>query len=219
MQLLNAGDCFLDIGANVAEVALSAASKVGSSGQVHVFEPQAQLCAYIRKSVELNHFFNIHVHEVALSDKDQKCLLSIPADNAGAATLSSIEGNDISLQRVIACQADKYLAALDLPKIKAIKLDVEGHEEIFLKTAFDYLNTNKPDAIIFESHDNDRPFFDRGEVHIMKVLGYSFFQIRQRPLFRVVLKTITSNDIETGYDFLALIKTRVDFYRNIFIVI
>lgn len=216
MRLLEKGDCFLDIGANVAEVGLSAARVVGPSGQVHVFEPQVQICDYIRKSVNRNQFTNLHIHEVALSDQDNECLMSVPHDNSGAGALSFGINDMARLIRVTTCQATKYLSQLNLPQIKAIKMDVEDHEGTLLKGAYDFLDFNKPVAIIFESHENRIPFFNRCEVKILTDLGYSIFQIRQRPLVNVNFREVTSNEMETGYDFVALLKSELNYYSNIF---
>lgn len=200
--LLNRGDCFIDIGANVAEVGLLAASIVGQEGQVHIFEPQANICAYIKKSVELNRFSSVYIHEVALSDKNDRCILSIPSDNTGAAAISRIKNGDgplVNLRR-----ASEYLKMLKLPAIKVIKIDVEGHEENVIRGAQEFLITNKPTAIIFESHYMHIPFFERKEVIPIKELGYDFFQISQKSLFRVELKKLMNNQLDTGYDFIAI---------------
>ena len=212
--ILKEGDCFLDIGANIGDVGLSATVFVGLSGQVHFFEPQPHICNYIRKSIRINHFNNAYVHEIALSDREGECLLSVPLDNVGAASLEPKSDDVAHTLRVRTCNASEYFGKIGLPRIKAIKLDVEGHEEKVLAGAYEFLEPNRPVAVIFESHDNGTPFFERGEVKLLSELNYSFFQIRQRPLFKVELLEITSNSIETGYDFVALLKSEVDYYRN-----
>jgi hypothetical protein len=142
--------------------------------------------------------------------------MAVPLENSGAATLSFGRDDIANSIKVKACQATKYLSKLNLPKIKAIKIDVEGHEGTLLKGAYDFLAYNKPVAIIFESHYSEIPFLDRCEAKILTDLGYSIFQIRQRPLVRVNLKEVISNEIETGYDFVALLKSEINYYGKIF---
>lgn len=219
-KLLGEGDCFLDIGANVGDVGLSAARFVGPSGQVHMFEPQPQICAMLMKSIEINKYSNVYLHQIALSDSEGEFMLSVPPDNTGAATMAAESKADVShTVKVKTCNAGQYLAALNLPQIKAIKLDVEGHEEQVLAGAYPFLKANRPAAVIIELHDDGNPFLEREEVKLLSELDYAFFQIRQRSLLRVQLREITSNETETGYDFVAIQQSEAGFYRKIFSIV
>ncbi len=199
-HILRPNDCVLDVGACFGEVELYAAQEVGALGQVHMFEHQAKLANYIRLYAELNGFDHIHTHEVALSDKDGDFGFNIPVDNMGMGSLSEQGGTNKRDSIVKARNASKYFYQLSLPPIRLIKLDVEGHEEAILFAAFDFLKTNKPAAIIFESHDDGTQFFQRGAVKILSALGYNFYQIRQKPLIRFQLRRVLNGKtlIETG---------------------
>jgi FkbM family methyltransferase len=204
-KLLRKGDCFLDVGANMGEVGMYAAKFVGPSGQVHFFEPQPKLAGCIRVSAELNGFKHAFIHEVALSGRDGEACLSVPGGNTGMGSLENQGSADSTCVTVQTRNATAYLAELNLPPVRVMKIDVEGHEETLLRGAFDFFKSNRPTAIVFESHDNGEPFFGRGAVKIMYSLGYNFFQIRQKPLFRVQLKKIgNDSSVEAGYDFVAL---------------
>jgi FkbM family methyltransferase len=203
-RLLRPGDCCLDIGANYGEVGMYAGKFVGPLGQVHVFEPQPKLADHIRVSAELNGFRHVHTHAVALSDEDGDVDLYIPHESSSRASLVDT-GEVCDVVRVPVRRSGAYLGQLDLPPIAVMKLDVEGHEERVLSGAHDLLKKNKPQAIVFESHDDGGPFFQRGTVRLISELGYDFFQIRQRSLFRVQLKELHDSDsVENGYDFVAL---------------
>ncbi|NQS90336.1 FkbM family methyltransferase [Patescibacteria group bacterium] len=221
-RILRPGDCFLDIGACFGEVGFYAAQSVGALGQVHMFEPQPKLANYIRVSAELNGFDHIQIHEVALSDKDGEFVLFVPSENMGMGSFAADRGTKSNVIRVQARNAAKYFDQLSLPQIRMIKLDVEGHEENVLVGALDFLKTNKPAAIIFESHDYDTTFFHRGTVKVLSSLGYNFYQIRQKPLVHVQLRRTMQDDhpIETGYDFIALSPAleNEDVYRSLSII-
>ncbi len=201
-RLLRPGDCFLDVGGGYGEVGMYAARLVGPSGQVHIFEPQPRLADYIRVSAELNDLRNVRVHPVALSDRDGEAELFIPSGNRGCGALVN-PGFEASAIRVQVRRAGPYLRELGLRPIRLMKLDVEGHEEGVLSGALEFIQSNRPTAIIFES-DKGQPFFERGEVRLMSQLGYWFSQIRQGCLFRVQLKELRCNEhVEDGYDFVA----------------
>lgn len=212
-RLLRPGDCFLDFGANFGEVGMFAAKFVGPTGEVHIVEPQPELARFIKFSAELNGFSHVHVHEVGLSTEDGELQLNVPTGNSGAASFDpqlasefgKNHGQIVNSLSVKVRNARAFLEELQLPPIRILKLDVEGYEEHVLKSATDFLQKNRPDAVLFESLDRGMSFFERGEVKILASLGYIFFQIRLRGLFRVQLKELQRNSaVENGHDFVAL---------------
>jgi FkbM family methyltransferase len=204
-HLLRPGDTMLDIGANYGSVGISAARSVGAAGRVHCFEPQPQLAQAIRLSARRNGLSNVTVHEVALSDRDGTCDFSVPRGHSGRGSLCSAQNAEGQRLRVTVRHAGDYLRNLDLCAVRLIKLDVESHEEAVLRGTVDLMRAIRPFAIVFELHDDGRPFFERGAVVFLKEQGYQFLQVRQRPLFSVELKPIENNAaVETGYDFVAL---------------
>lgn len=206
-RLLRPGDCFLDIGACFGEVGLYAAQFVGPSGRVDIFEPQPRLANLIRVSADLNAFSHVHIHAIALSDRDGDFNFFVPLHHRGAGSLSADAVPECETEVIVATvrKAGGFLQELNLPRIRLLKLDVENHEQEFMAGALEYLRWNRPGAIVFESHDNGQPFFDRGAVKLIRLLGYDFFQIRQKTVLGVQLKRLESNDaLEPGYDFVAL---------------
>lgn len=212
-RLLRSGDCFLDIGANYGEVGMFAAKFVGPAGQVHIVEPQPELVRLIRFSADLNGFSHVHVHEIGLSNKEGEFQLSVPSGDSSRASFdvqfasesANCPGEIVNSLSVKVRNAGAFLEELHLPQIRILKLDVEGYEEKVLSGAFNFLRKNRPDMVIFESHGRGMPFFERGEVKILSSLGYVFFQIRLKGLFRVQLKELKRNSgVERGVDFVAL---------------
>jgi FkbM family methyltransferase len=204
-QLLRPGDCFLDIGACLGEVGFYAAQFVGPSGQVHLFEPQPRSANRIRVSAELNRFKHVFIHEIALSDQDGSLDFFVPRGHTGMGSLTTSGHGEVDTLKVRVQKSGTYLDKLHLPRIRAVKIDVEGHEEQVIGGAMDFLRLNKPAAIIFECHDDGQPFFERGLVKVISSLGYEFFQIRQKIWLRVQLKKLkSSNVVEHGFDFVAL---------------
>ena len=212
---LGPGDVMLDVGANCGEIALVAASRVGATGMVHAFEPNASAASFLRRSVEANRFQNLHVHEVALGTSDGVSELSAPMGNSGAGSLISAEhatyadliaDRRVSLGTVQVREAGKFLRSLNLPSLAVVKIDVEGMESVVIEGLQDCLAKYRPRIVVFESHEAGKPFFDRGPVKVLRKLGYTFAQVDISGRAFAHVRTIpirTDADVGPGYDFVA----------------
>lgn len=179
-RLLRRGDAVLDVGANWGLVSLTAAGLVGPSGVVHAFEPQPELSEAVRRSATLNGFAHVHVHAIALSSQDGTFDLYVPADNSGSASLTRGDGalNSSSGPVVVEVrQTSRYLAGLDLPPVRLMKIDVEGHEEDVLQGGDEFLRATPPETILFESNDRTLPFWSRPVVRQMHALDYRLIAV------------------------------------------
>jgi hypothetical protein len=92
--LLRRGDRFLDIGANYSSIGIQVADLVGPEGQVHLFEPQPELCRRVREAISRAGIANVHVHDIALMDRDGEMVLARPTNHSGMATLVAATGQD-----------------------------------------------------------------------------------------------------------------------------
>lgn len=216
VSTLRPGDRMLDIGANYGEIALAAAARVGPSGSVHAFEPNAAAAACLRRSVEMNQFHNLHVHEVALGEFDGFGELNGPIGNSGAASLipsdneavgaELADGQRISLGVVQVRAAGNYLQSLNLPSLAVVKIDVEGMESVVIESIRECLAKYHPRLIAFESHEDSKPFFERAPVKILAQLGYTFAQVDIRGRAHAHVRTVpllSNTDLRSGYDFIA----------------
>ncbi|HAI68122.1 MAG TPA: hypothetical protein DCM38_01655, partial [Gammaproteobacteria bacterium] len=86
-QILRQGDTVLDMGANLGLYSIISREIVGSSGQVHAFEPQPTLVELMRQSLEKNDYSDVVIHNLALGEEKKTAVLLIPVDNLGAASL------------------------------------------------------------------------------------------------------------------------------------
>ena len=127
--LLDIGDRFLDIGANYGSIGLLASDRVGSNGQVHLFEPQPHLCQAIRQVLASSKRSNVYLHEVALMDRDDVMWLARPTGHSGMATL--VKHCDQTAWDKLTVDV-RDIAAYVQPLIDAkpfgAKIDVEGAE-------------------------------------------------------------------------------------------
>lgn len=123
---LKAGDTYLDVGANIGTLVLTASNSVGPSGKVYAFEAHPVTARYLRKNLALNNVSNVVVYNLALSDKE------------GSVGFSSFQSDD---QNCVS-DADNALMVKALPlddvcssisTIALLKIDVEGYEKVVLE--------------------------------------------------------------------------------------
>ncbi len=203
-RILRPGDTVLDVGANQGVVTAYAAGLVGAGGTVHAFEPQRDLAALIERSMVLNGYRQVTVHAMALSAADERRPLYGRPASSPTASLEASESDGAVLDVVPVRRAGAVFAELELGPIRLLKLDVEGHEEPFLRGCLEYLADNPPAVLAFESH-GDEPFRRRPVVAILAELGYRFFQI---PKARLSMRLMPLDGDRTGpgFDYVALAR-------------
>ena len=215
-RLLRPGDTVVDVGANYGVITLLAARAVGATGLVHSFEPQPGLADLLRRSIALNRLDNVHVHEQALSEADGALELHIPSENLGAGSLTrSLHGPGTVITVPVRTSGDR-LAELDLPHVRLLKVDIEGHEPEFLRGARSFLASAVPDVIVFESNDHivnsgDTPMslWERPVVKEILDLGYQLAGIDRtiKSIFRVGLTRLQpgrDDDFGHSLDYVAV---------------
>tara|TARA_B100000073_G_scaffold241656_1_gene202663 strand:- start:24 stop:821 length:798 start_codon:yes stop_codon:yes gene_type:complete len=143
-NLISINDRIIDVGANrgIYSYFFSKYSR-----NIEVFEPNPA-CSKLLESWS-NQLDGIHVHNVALSNKDGLASLLIPVDENGIEhdSSASIENNDFQntkTQEVSLRRLDEYL----FQDITFIKIDVEGHEFSVLQGALNTIAEFKPSMLI-----------------------------------------------------------------------
>lgn len=169
-RLLEPGMTFVDAGSNKGDFALIAARVMDDSGRVVAFEPSPENCRWIRKSIELNGYRCIELHELALSDSDGRARLYL-GDRSGWHSLVEMraaEGAADSIE-VEARTLDSALAGA-APDV--LKIDVEGAELRVLDGAKRTLADTRLSAVLIDVHP-DR--VDPGAVcDVLASHGFSF---------------------------------------------
>jgi FkbM family methyltransferase len=165
-----------DIGGNSGYYTLLTASRC-SDINIHVFEPEPNACAFLRKNLELNALNGprINVVELALSDQSGLAEFYYPIDDHGLLETSGSlnsnfrESHSKTIQ-VPVMTMDQYCADNQIRKIDIIKLDVEGHEHAVLAGAIAVMRDMRPIIFIeiLEKADTDTIS------SIAEQLGYKF---------------------------------------------
>jgi FkbM family methyltransferase len=140
---LSSGDIVLDVGANVGYISAFAASCVGTTGEIHGFEPLKMCFERLQVLSALNPQFHFVFNNVALGD--QEGILPISYDPKGEsrnATLIPGEQHGVTVN-VPVKRLDDYIRShiLSPERIKLIKIDVEGFEFLVLRGLEGFLAT------------------------------------------------------------------------------
>ena len=132
---LKPGDIVLDAGANVGYISATAASLVGTLGEVHGFEPLLECFARNERLRELNPQFHLFFNNVALGQEEG--VLPIAYNPKGdSRNASMVPGKTAEVSREFPVwRLDEYIARkIATPsRIRLIKIDVEGFEYSLLK--------------------------------------------------------------------------------------
>ncbi len=144
------GATFLDIGGNKGDFALFAATLVGPDGRVICFEPHPDNAAWIRKSVDMNGFEHLAVEELALADRNSEATLNI-GGKSGQHSLETRKSDRGSLT-VRTMTLDHYVETEGLERVHAIKIDVEGAEDLVVAGASRTLARDRP-VVFLDVHD------------------------------------------------------------------
>lgn len=186
---LQPGQTFIDIGANIGQHTMYAACLVGTTGNVHAFEPIPSLYKQIKDSVQVNHFENVvHVHNCALGENETVEKLFVSKNKGGSSLVNDDETEDIISVHVK--NGDKELGMIE--KIDVIKIDVEGYEYEVLQGIKQTLSIHRP--IIFiefsgnfyhqQGHGNGAKI-----LRLLRDLGYDLFDIEDD------LKKVTDDNL------------------------
>lgn len=145
-QLLQSGDTFVDVGANIGYFTLLAAPIVGCDGHVYAVEPNDLNVKLLESSIRANGFENVSVMQVAAAERIETLLLH---STIGNGTTSAMREHELfSGTTIPGIPLDTLLSGRKEP-VKLIKLDVEGFEYRALLGAQEMLRQDRP-HIVFE---------------------------------------------------------------------
>lgn len=138
-QVLRPGDIFLDIGANIGYYSMLALDLVGPSGQVHAFEVDERPLRCLRKTRRAQRLSNLFIHTVAIGDRTGTANFYQDPDS-GHSHLTQNSG----ARRVAITTLDDWSNQVELPRVRAIKIDIEGAEILALHGARQFIAKHRP---------------------------------------------------------------------------
>lgn len=147
----NEGD-FLDVGGNVGMYAVRIATGLAAGRRSVCFEPLPANAERIRKNALLNGVEDqVVVYEMALSDTDGETELVLREDfdigsETGNASIAISDAADRDYTKVSVRMRtfDDVLAEMSDARFQIVKVDIEGHEDFFLRGAQNWLHRVRP---------------------------------------------------------------------------
>ncbi len=135
-QRLRPGFCFVDVGANIGGYSLFVAAAAGPGAKILAIEPQPEIFGRLTFNIGLNPFGTVKAMDCAVADQDGEVTLFIDSANHGESSLKIITAGSTSSVRVPARRLLSILRDEGFERLDAIKLDVEGAEDLILETFF-----------------------------------------------------------------------------------
>jgi FkbM family methyltransferase len=132
------GFTFIDVGSNVGWYALFLAREAGPaiSTRILAVEPQPEIFDRLIYNIRQNPFGTIKAVDCAIADKTGELTLFLDPLNRGEASLKIVNSSQTDAIRVPAVTLLDLLSREGLTHVDAIKLDVEGAEDLVLGPFF-----------------------------------------------------------------------------------
>lgn len=191
------GDVLVDVGANIGYVSGCFLKNV-PGGKVICIEPQPGIVDLLHKN--LSQFGNrSKVHQIALSDDDADGWLQINSINRGGSRI--VGKQDDESVKVKMVNAGKLFSTFD--RMDLLKIDVEGMEEVVLRSIETELTRLKPKAILFEDQTGEAA--PDGRIgSILTRAGYTIHAI-DKHLLKTKLAEVKSGQDCRANDYLAVL--------------
>lgn len=167
----------LDVGANIGNHSLWLARRFA---RVYAFEPNPVCLRLFEANMLMNQIDNVHVFGLGLSDQAAQTLFHANLrGNLGRSgvtpELAATASRSFAVQldcgdRVLAAQAP------EMPPLRLIKLDIEGHEFQALCGLRETLLRHRP-LVLFESHRAGGPAGSNAIVGLLQQCGYRHFYV------------------------------------------
>jgi FkbM family methyltransferase len=147
-KILNPGDVFLDIGANIGYFSLLAA-KHEPTAKIISFEPVSSQFERLEENISLNIARNVRALHSAVGERNEERDIYISAeDNTGMSSFQKPGNYSGRTEKVKVVTIDKWFESSGLAKVDLIKLDVEGSEFAAVKGMHEIIKRFKPLLIV-----------------------------------------------------------------------
>jgi FkbM family methyltransferase len=133
---LKDGFTFIDVGANIGGYTLSVASFAGPTARILAVEPQPDVFDRLTYNIGLNPYGTVKAIACAIADKPGELTLFLDPRNSGESSVKVVASSQARTIRVPATTLLDLLGKEGLGHVDAIKLDVEGAEDIILEPFF-----------------------------------------------------------------------------------
>ena len=125
---------FIDIGANVGGYTLFVAALAGPRARVLAIEPQPEIFERLVYNIRQNSFPSVKALNCAVADRDGEITLFVAPRNRGETSMRIVNSEEGGVEiRAPASTLESIVRDEHFDRIDAIKLDVEGAEDLVLE--------------------------------------------------------------------------------------
>lgn len=151
-NLIKKGDIVIDVGANIGYYSVIFSRLVGEDGKVMIFEPTYHYREVLETNLEANDINNAEIYDYGLSNKEDEIEIAI---GDCSATLHWVADLPATKQEKIKLKTfDSFISEHNIKKVDFIKIDIDGHEPLFLEGGWDSLEKLKPIILLEVNHEN-----------------------------------------------------------------
>jgi len=190
LKIIEKGNIVLDVGGNIGDYCCTFAKVVGSSGQVHSFEPVPSTFDRLKSTIVSEGLNNVILNEVAVSNESGEIEVHMPGDDHARPSIQkhtreSWDKNEPVHSFPCKCTTiDDYIQANSIASVDFLKIDVEGAEHLVLQGAKRLLKNQGP-ILFFEMWDSYMRDFGSTVKDFSELLneaGYDRFLVIQEDL-------------------------------------
>ena len=180
---LSPGCTFIDIGANIGAYSLFVAAFAGPSARIVAVEPQPDVFDRLSYNIALNPFHTVKAVACAVADKAGELTLFVDPRNRGESSLKIVGTNEGAQIRVPAVTLLDLVRSEGLTRIDAVKLDVEGAEDLILEPFFrEAPESLRPGLILVENG------VDQWQLDLPKLLESHGYRERTRTRLNLIFE-------------------------------
>lgn len=199
--LLDDGDTFFDIGANIGWYSINLALSRRRSA-FHAFEPLPRTFSQLRRNVELNAVGNVAIHNFGFSQEAATLEFFYYPEGSGNASSRNLSGrDDVQTVRCDVRRLDDHVAETGA-RVDFIKCDVEGAELLVFRGGMQTIERDRP--VIFSEilrKWSAKFDYDPNEIFsLLRSLGYEAYTAHGRVLRP--FGAMTAQTVETNFFFL-----------------
>ena len=130
------GFTFVDVGANIGAYSLFVAAKAGPNARILAIEPQPDVFDRLTYNIRQNPFGTVKAVACAVADKAGELTLFLDPRNKGESSVKIVGPSQGGTVRVPAVTLLDLLREEGFRRVDAMKLDVEGAEDLILDPFF-----------------------------------------------------------------------------------
>lgn len=130
------GFTFVDVGSNVGWYALFVAARAGGKARILAVEPQPEVFDRLAYNIRQNPFGTVKAVACAVADKTGELTLFLDPNNRGESSVKIVSSSQTDAIRVPAVTLVDLLDREGFTRVDAMKLDVEGAEDLILDPFF-----------------------------------------------------------------------------------